>query len=168
MSSSKPSSVKTPSNRAHRRGNTVRSSSSSNDSALNSIWHESAALKSFAFVLNIKCNEAFILRNLLAATCGFLLVFSTLICALAEPSAETQAIILKLQAAKQKDLAEANDPQVGASRQGDCAAQADLADDVIKKLQHGFDVPKWQIELASEVPPKSVKAEKDKLCVANC
>jgi len=72
-------------------------------------------------------------------------------------------MIQRLQAAKQKDLSEANDNSVGPARQGDCAAQAELADDVIRKLQHGYDVPKWQIDLASEVPPKSVKAEKDKL-----
>ena len=99
----------------------------------------------------------------MAATCAFFVAFSIAGSAIAEPSAETQAIIQKLQTARQRDLAEANNPNVSAARQADCAAQADLADDVIKRLQHGFSVPQWQIDLAGEVPPKSVKAEKDKL-----
>jgi hypothetical protein len=112
---------------------------------------------------NIKNNVSGGAAFWLAATCAFFAAFSIAEIAIAEPSAETQAIIQKLQAAKQRDLAESNNPSVGAARQGDCAAQADLADDVIKRLQHGFSVPQWQIDLASEVPPKSVKAEKDKL-----
>jgi len=80
-----------------------------------------------------------------------------------EPALVTQETIPKLEAARQKDLSEANDSSVSPQRQADCAAQAQLADDVIKRLQHGFPVPQWQIELASEVPPKSVRAEKEQL-----
>ena len=84
----------------------------------------------------------------------------------AQPSADKQATIQRLEAAKKRDLAQANDPNVSPQRQSDCAAQAELADDVIRKLQHGIEVPQWQIDIASEVPPKSVRAQKDKLLAA--
>jgi len=104
-------------------------------------------------------------RVRLAATCAFAVALSFLGCALAGDSVATRqtAIIKWLQTAEQIDKQESKDPGVSPERQADFAAHAAKADLVIRKLQHGFAVPQSEIEEASEIPAKAVRAHKDQL-----
>ena len=105
-----------------------------------------------------------VIQKSLAATCTLVVILSILGCALAGSLVESrEATIQRLQAAKEKDITEATDNSVSPARQADCAAHAEMADLAVKKLQHGFTVQKWEIEEASEVPPKSVRAQKEQL-----
>ena len=95
-----------------------------------------------------------------AATCAFAMALSVLGCALAGDSVATRetAIIKWLQTAEQIDKQESKDPGVSPERQADFAAHAAKADLVIRKLQHGFAVPQSEIEEASEIPARTMRA----------
>lgn len=82
---------------------------------------------------------------------------------MAEDLANTRATINMLQAAKQRDLTEATDDSVSPARRNDCEGHAQMADLAIRQLEHGYAVPKEELDEALEVPPKSVRAQKQKL-----
>lgn len=104
-------------------------------------------------------------RTRLTATCAFAATLSFLACAQASESvaARQAETIQQLHIAEQRDLQESKDPRVSPARQADFAVQAEKADLAIRELQHGFDVPQSQIEEATEIPPESVRAQKDQL-----
>jgi len=104
-------------------------------------------------------------RAQLTATCALAVTLSILGCAQAGESVATRqtAAIEWLQTAEQIDLQESKDPSVSVARQADFAAQAAKANLAIRKLEHGFVVPQSEIEAASEIPAKAVRAHKDQL-----
>jgi hypothetical protein len=105
------------------------------------------------------------LQPCLAAACAFTVLVSYANLARAGAPIDSQPTIQRLQAAQHTDYIEANDSVVSPQRQADFIAHAQMADLAIRKLRHGYSVPQEVIEEATEVPPKSVRAEKGKLLV---
>jgi hypothetical protein len=99
----------------------------------------------------------------LVSTCALAISLSSFGHARAGDTTDTGATIEMLQAAKQRDLSQANDSSVSPARRNDCAGHAEMADLAIRQMEHGYAVPKEEIEEALEVPPKSVRAQKQKL-----
>jgi hypothetical protein len=79
-------------------------------------------------------------------------------------SAQTAQTIQRLQAARQLDLHNALDPNVGPVASGDYSVRADDAARVASDLQHGQYVSQVQIDDALFVPPRSISpAQRAKL-----
>jgi hypothetical protein len=71
-------------------------------------------------------------------------------------NAQGEQILQRLQAAREIDLRNAKDPEVGPVASGDYSVRADKADQVMYSLEHGQYVSQSQIDDALFVPPKSL------------
>ena len=71
-------------------------------------------------------------------------------------NAQGEQILQRLQAAREIDLRNARDPEVGPVASGDYSVRADKADQVMYSLEHGQYVSQLQIDDALFVPPKSL------------
>ena len=70
--------------------------------------------------------------------------------------AQSEQTLERLQAAREIDLHNARDPEVGPVASGDYSVRADKADQVMYSLEHGQYVSQSQIDDALFVPPKSL------------
>ena len=70
-------------------------------------------------------------------------------------NAQSEQTLQRLQAAREIDLRNAKDPEVGPVASGDYSIRADKADQVTYALEHGQYVSRSQIDGALFVPPKS-------------
>src|ERR1700675_3981920 len=70
--------------------------------------------------------------------------------------AQSERTLERLQAAREIDLSNAKDPEVGPAASGDYSLRADKAGQVIDDLEHGQYVSQSQIDDAMFVPPKSL------------
>jgi hypothetical protein len=81
-------------------------------------------------------------------------------CAPAESNTSEEAgierTLQRLQAAREIDLSNALDPEVGPVASGDYSVRADNAAQVMNDLEHGTHVSQSQIDAALFVPPKSL------------
>jgi hypothetical protein len=78
--------------------------------------------------------------------------------------AQSERTLERLQAAREIDLSNAKDPEVGPAASGDYSLRADRAAQVMDDLEHGQYVSQSQIDDATFVPPKSLSpAEKVQL-----
>jgi hypothetical protein len=71
-------------------------------------------------------------------------------------NAQGEQTLQRLQAAREIDLRNAKDPEVGPVASGDYSIRADNADQVMYALEHGQYVSQSQIDEALFVPPKSL------------
>ena len=79
-------------------------------------------------------------------------------------SAQSERTLQNLQAARETDLSNAKDPEVGPAASGDYSIRADNAEQVMYDLEHGKYVSQSKIEAALFVPPKSLSpADRAKL-----
>jgi hypothetical protein len=97
----------------------------------------------------------------LAATIASALCFAASLsaCAPTESNvamAQSERTLERLQAAREIDLSNAKDPEVGPAASGDYALRADRAAQVMDDLEHGQYVSQSQIDDAIFVPPKSL------------
>jgi len=74
-------------------------------------------------------------------------------------NAQSEQALQGLQAAREIDLNNAKDPEVGPVASGDYSLRADKAQQVMYDLEHGQYVSQSQIDAALFVPPKSLSAE---------
>ena len=74
-------------------------------------------------------------------------------------NAQGERTLQHLQAARQIDLSNAKDPEVGPVASGDYSLRADRAEQVMHDLEHGQYVGQSQIDDALFVPPKSLSLE---------
>ena len=72
---------------------------------------------------------------------------------------QSERALQGLQAAREMDLSNARDPEVGPVASGDYSLRADKAQDVMYDLEHGQYVSRAQIDAALFVPPKSLSQE---------
>jgi hypothetical protein len=70
--------------------------------------------------------------------------------------AQAERTLQRLQKAREIDLRNAKDPEVGPVASGDYSVRADKADQVMYDLEHGQYVSQSQIDDALFVPPKSL------------
>jgi hypothetical protein len=70
--------------------------------------------------------------------------------------AQSEQALQRLQAAREIDLRNAKDPEVGPVASGDYSVRADKADQVMYAMEHGQYVSQSQIDDALFVPPKSL------------
>ena len=99
----------------------------------------------------------------LAATVAGALCFAASLsaCAPTESNvslAQNERALEGLQAARQTDLRNAKDPEVGPAASGDYSLRADQAGQVMDALEHGQYVSQSQIDAATFVPPKSLSS----------
>ena len=97
--------------------------------------------------------------HLIIVAGAVVLVPHTSSCATPESNTPTRdriQLIQQLRAAKELDLSNAHDVSVGPVAAGDFMLRADRADDVISDLEHGFPVPRAEVNDALFVPPKSL------------
>lgn len=90
---------------------------------------------------------------------NLILVLSLSACAPTESNvsnAQSERTLQRLQAAREIDLRNAKDPEVGPVASGDYSVRADKADQVMYSLEHGQYVSQSQIDDALFVPPKSL------------
>ena len=90
-----------------------------------------------------------------------LFVASLSACAPIESSssnAQSEQTLQHLQAARDSDLSNAKDPEVGPVASGDYSLRADNAAQVMDDLEHGHNVSQSKIDAALFVPPKSLSA----------
>jgi hypothetical protein len=73
--------------------------------------------------------------------------------------AQSERTLQRLQAAREIDLSNARDPEVGPVASGDYSLRADKAEQVMYDLEHGQYVSQAQIDNALWVPPKSISLE---------
>ena len=97
----------------------------------------------------------------LAATIASALCFAASLSACAPTesnvsNAQSERTLERLQAARDIDLSNAKDPEVGPAASGDYALRADRAAEVMDELEHGQYVSQSQIDDAMFVPPKSL------------
>lgn len=97
----------------------------------------------------------------LAATIASALCFAVSLsaCAPTESNvaqAQSERTLERLQAAREIDLSNAKDPEVGPAASGDYSLRADKAARVMDDLEHGQYVSRSQIDDAMFVPPKSL------------
>ena len=97
----------------------------------------------------------------LAATIASALCFAASFAACAPTesniaNAPSERTLERLQAARETDLSNAKDPEVGPAASGDYSLRADKAGQVIDDLEHGQYVSQSQIDGAMFVPPKSL------------
>jgi hypothetical protein len=72
---------------------------------------------------------------------------------------QSERTLQRLQAAREIDLSNARDPEVGPVASGDYSLRADRAEQVMYDLEHGQYVSQAQIDYALWVPPKSISLE---------
>ena len=90
------------------------------------------------------------------------LVVSLSACAPTESNvsnAQSERTLQRLQAAREIDLNNAKDPEVGPVASGDYSLRADKAAQVMDDLEHGQYVSQSQIEHALFIPPKSISPD---------
>ena len=90
---------------------------------------------------------------------GLILVLSFSACAPTESNrsnAQSEQILQRLQAAREIDLSNARDPEVGPVASGDYSVRADKADEVMYDLEHGQYVSQAKMDEVLFVPPKSL------------
>jgi hypothetical protein len=97
----------------------------------------------------------------LAATIASALCFAASLsaCAPTESNvaeAQSERTLERLQAAREIDLSNARDSEVGPAASGDYSLRADKAGQVMDDLEHGQYVSQSQIDDAMFVPPKSL------------
>jgi hypothetical protein len=97
----------------------------------------------------------------LAATIASALCFAASLSACAPTesnvsNAQSERTLEHLQAAREIDLSNAKDPEVGPAASGDYSLRADKAAQVMDDLEHGQYVSQSQIDAAMFVPPKSL------------
>jgi hypothetical protein len=97
----------------------------------------------------------------LAATIASALCFAASLSACAPTesnvaNAQSERTLQRLQAAREIDLSNAKDPEVGPAASGDYALRADKAGQVMDDLEHGQYVSQSRIDEATFVPPKSL------------
>ncbi len=97
----------------------------------------------------------------LAAALACALCFATSLSACAPTesnvsNAQGERTLERLQAAREIDLSNARDPEVGPAASGDYSLRADKAEQVMDDLEHGKYVSQSQIDDAMFVPPKSL------------
>jgi hypothetical protein len=97
----------------------------------------------------------------LAATIASALCFAASLSACAPnesnvAQAQSERTLERLQAAREIDLSNAKDPEVGPAASGDYSLRADKAAQVMDDLEHGQYVSQSQIDDAMFVPPKSL------------
>src|ERR1700692_2060611 len=97
----------------------------------------------------------------LAATIASALCFAASLSACAPTesnasNAQSERTLERLQAAREIDLSNAKDPEVGPAASGDYSLRADKAERVMDDLEHGKFVDQSQIDDALFVPPKSL------------
>jgi hypothetical protein len=93
---------------------------------------------------------------------GVILTLSLSACAPSESNvsyAQSERTLQRLQAARELDLSNARDPEVGPVASGDYSLRADKAEQVMYDLEHGQYVSQAQIDAALWVPPKSISLE---------
>jgi hypothetical protein len=73
--------------------------------------------------------------------------------------AQSERTLQRLQAAREMDLGNARDPEVGPVASGDYSLRADRAEQVMSDLEHGNYVIQSEIDYALWVPPKSISLE---------
>jgi hypothetical protein len=73
--------------------------------------------------------------------------------------AQSERTLQRLQAAREMDLGNARDPEVGPVASGDYSLRADRAEQVMSDLEHGNCVSQSEIDYALWVPPKSISLE---------
>src|ERR1700756_2275459 len=79
-------------------------------------------------------------------------------------NAQSEQTLQRLQAAREIDLSNAKDPEVGPVASGDYSIRADNAAQVMYDLEHGQYVSPSRIDAALFVPPKSLTpAEKGRI-----
>src|SRR5580700_5513727 len=71
-------------------------------------------------------------------------------------NAQSERTLEGLQAAREIDLSNARDPEVGPAASGDYSLRADKAEQVMDDLEHGKYVSQSQIDNAMFVPPRSL------------
>ena len=71
-------------------------------------------------------------------------------------TAQYQQTLQRLAAARESDLSNARDPEVGPVASGDYGVRADRAADVMDELEHGQYVSQSRISEALFVPPKTL------------
>ena len=74
-------------------------------------------------------------------------------------NAQSERTLQRLQAAREIDLNNAKDPEVGPVASGDYSLRADKAAQVMDDLEHGQYVSQAQIDDALFIPPKSISLE---------
>jgi hypothetical protein len=74
-------------------------------------------------------------------------------------NAQSEQTLQRLQAAREIDLSNARDLEVGPVASGDYSLRADKAEQVMYDLEHGQYVSQAQIDHALFVPPKSLSLE---------
>ena len=74
-------------------------------------------------------------------------------------NAQSERTLQRLQAAREIDLNNAKDPEVGPVASGDYSLRADKAAQVMDDLEHGQYVSQSQIEHALFIPPKSISPD---------
>jgi hypothetical protein len=97
----------------------------------------------------------------LAAAIAYSLCFAASLsgCAPTESNvsnAQSERTLEGLQAAREIDLSNARDPEVGPAASGDYSLRADRAEQVMDDLEHGKYVSQSRIDDAMFVPPKSL------------
>ena len=93
---------------------------------------------------------------------GLILTLSLSACAPTESNvsyAQSERTLQRLQAAREIDLSNARDPDVGPVASGDYSLRADRAEQVMYDLEHGQYVSQSQIDDALFIPPKSISLE---------
>lgn len=73
-------------------------------------------------------------------------------------SAQSEQTLQRLQAARELDLSDALDPNIGPVASGDYSVRADKANQVMNELEHGQNVSQSQIADALFVPPTHLSA----------
>jgi hypothetical protein len=73
--------------------------------------------------------------------------------------AQGERTLQRLQAAREIDLSNASDPDVGPAASGDYSLRADRAEQVMYDLEHGQYISQSQIDNALFIPPKSISLE---------
>ena len=71
----------------------------------------------------------------------------------------SEETLKRLQAAREIDLSNARDPDVGPAASGDYSLRADNAEQIMVELEHGQYVSQSRIDNALFVPPKSLSLE---------
>src|SRR5271166_1027419 len=74
-------------------------------------------------------------------------------------SLRSEETLKRLQAAREIDLSNARDPEVGPVASGDYSIRADNAEQIMIEIEHGQDVSRSRINNALFVPPKSISLE---------
>ena len=101
-------------------------------------------------------------RLIAISVVGLLLTLSLSACAPTESNvsyAQSERTLQRLQAAREIDLSNARDPEVGPVASGDYSLRADRAEQVMYDLEHGQYVSQAQINDALFIPPKSISME---------